>query len=388
MRVLVLGAGMMGSAAACDLARARGVTRVYVGDVNLRRAENAAAMAHTDNIEPLCLDVADHSSLVRAMKMAGTTLAAVSYKVNLQLTHAALEAGSHLCDLGGNNTVVREQLKLTLRARAKGVTIIPDCGLAPGLACLMAARGLAQIGGQAESLEIRVGGLPQHPRPPLNYKLVFAPSGLINEYVEPCLVVRDGKTVTVEPMTELEAVEFPAPFGTLEAFHTSGGLSTLPESFAGRITNMQYKTLRYPGHCERMKAMLDLGLKSDQLIDLPSGQRVRPREVFERVLEQSLVNDDQDAVLVRVSLLHQGRTHVQEIIDKQDAKSGHTAMMRTTAYPAAVIAWLMASGAIRERGVLPQEQCVPLDGFFQEIEKRGIEIVSSATSPKGKPTER
>src|SRR5262245_61412716 len=206
VKVLVLGSGMMGRSAAYDLARTSGIERVYVADVDLRRAENAAALAQSERVEPLCLDVADRSSLSRAMKMAGTTVAAVSPKVNLALTHAAIEAGSHLCDLGGSAAVVGEQRRLDTQARQRGVTIIPDCGLSPGLVCLMAARALATLR-EADRLEIRVGGLPQHPVPPLLYKLVFASSELLNEYLDPVLIVQDGKLREVVPMTELEEVE-------------------------------------------------------------------------------------------------------------------------------------------------------------------------------------
>jgi lysine 6-dehydrogenase len=376
VKVLVLGAGMMGRAATHDLARAPGITRVYVADVDLRRAENAAALAKSEKVEPLSLDVADRSSLLRAMKMAGTTLAAVSHRVNLALTQAAIETGTHLCDLGGSDAILREQRKLDAQARQRGVAIIPDCGLSPGLVCLMAARGLELLG-QADRLEIRVGGLPQHPAPPLFYKLVFSSSGLMNEYLDPCLIVQDGKAREVPPLTELEEVEFPAPFGRLEAFHSAGGLSTMPDSFAGRIASMNSKTLRYPGHCERMKMMLDLGLASEQPVELPGGRRVRPRDVLEKVLERALTNDDEDAVLLRVTMTRREGTPrrlVQQLIDRHDRRTDHTAMMRTTAYPAAIIAHMLASGAITERGVLAQERCVPLEPFFTAIDARGLQI--------------
>jgi len=178
-------------------------------------------------------------------------------------------------------------------------------------------------------------------------------------------------------MTELEEVEFPPPFGKLEAFHSSGGLSTLPESFAGRVANMNSKTLRYRGHCERMKMMLDLGLAGEQPVELPGGKRVRPRDVFEKVLERALENDDDDVVLVRVTASRRTgapRRIVQQLVDRHDRRTGHTAMMRTTAYPATIIAHMLASGTIAERGVLAQEKSVPLEPFFAAVAARGLQI--------------
>ena len=167
--------------------------------------------------------------------------------VERKLARAAIEARTNFCDLGGNNSVVDSELALDAQARAAGINIIPDCGLAPGMVSVLAAHGAARFR-RLDELHIRVGGLPQKPRPPLDYQIVFSVEGLINEYVERARVIRDGEIIEVESMTEVESLQFPAPFGQMEAFQTSGGTSTLPETFLGRIRELDYKTIRYTGN--------------------------------------------------------------------------------------------------------------------------------------------
>src|SRR5262249_1775309 len=144
------------------------------------------------------LDVSDTERATELMADYDACLSAVNYWFNLDLTRAAIEARTHFCDLGGNNTIVNEQLKLDAAAFAAGITVVPDCGLAPGMANVLAAHGMRKLD-EATSVRIRVGGLPQHPKPPLDYQLAFAVEGLINEYVERCVAVRDGVKLSVEP---------------------------------------------------------------------------------------------------------------------------------------------------------------------------------------------
>jgi lysine 6-dehydrogenase len=222
-------------------------------------------------------------------------------------------------------------------------------------------------------VKIRVGGLPAHPKPPLNYKLVFSVRGLTNEYLEPAEVLRDGNIVRVPSLTEPEAIEFPYPFGTLEAFNTSGGASTLPRTLKDRVRNLDYKTIRYPGHLAAFAGLHAIGLLSEAPVD-----GVVPRAFTEKLIEQSLSDDDTDVVLVRVSI--DGKSSGKrsrltlEIIDRQEPKTGHSAMARTTAYPAAAVAYMMAAGAVERRGVLPGELAVPLDAFVQAVKTRGIDV--------------
>src|SRR5207253_1855490 len=177
--------------------------------------------------------------VVELMRGNDAAISCVVYSHNLNLARAAIEARVNFCDLGGNNTVVASELALDEEARSAGINIIPDCGLAPGMVSVLAAHGAARFE-NLEEIHIRVGGLPQNPRPPLNYQIVFSVEGLINEYVERARIIRDGVIIEVDSMTETESLKFPHPFEELEAFQTSGGTSTLPETFMGRVRELNY----------------------------------------------------------------------------------------------------------------------------------------------------
>jgi len=376
MRMLVLGGGLMGRAAAWDMCRQPDVGEVTIADVDGQRAKEAAEFARCDCVRHMELDVKKKDDMLAAMKEADAVLGAVSYTVNLELSELAIEAGVHFNDMGGNNTVVSEQLRLNERAKAAGVSIIPDTGLAPGMVCPLAMHGVRKMD-EAESVRIRVGGLPQKPRPPLNYMLVFSVEGLINEYVEPCVAIRGGKLVeNVEPLVDVEEIEFPAPFGTLEAFNTSGGTSTLPHTLLGLVRELDYKTIRYPGHADKMRTILELGLMDSTPVDA-GGLMVPPRSVLERVISKNVPKGNEDIVLVRVTVdgKKDGKKAraVYEMVDYRDEKTGLTAMMRGTALPASIICLMMARGETAP-GAIPQELAIDGDRFIEEILARGMPL--------------
>ena len=374
MRALVLGAGMMGRAVAYDPARARGVDEVVLGDRSLPVAKAAARWAGSRRITPARIDLSNGAA-VRRLMAGGFDVAvgAVSYRFNVALAREAVRAGVGFCDLGGNNDVVDGELALDAPARAAGVTVIPDCGLAPGMVSLVAARSLELLGGKADELRIRVGGLPLHPKPPLNYKLVFSPEGLVNEYWEPAVALRNGRRVKLESLTEIEELEFPPPFGKLEAFVTSGGASTLPRTMLGKVRELDYKTIRYPGHCAIMKGMLWLGLGDLEPVRAGAA-RLAPRELLLELLRRRLTDGDRDVVLMRVTARRGERGVRFQMVDRGEPRRGITAMMRTTAFPAAAVAWMLGTGRIVRKGALPQETCVPAGEFLDEVRRRGILI--------------
>ncbi len=366
----------MGRAAAWDMCRQPDVGEVTIADVDGQRAKEAAEFARCDCVRHVELDVKKKEDMLAAMKEADAVLGAVSYTVNLELSELAIEAGVHFNDMGGNNTVVAEQLKLDERAKAAGISIIPDTGLAPGMVCPLAMHGVRKMD-EAESVRIRVGGLPQKPRPPLNYMLVFSVEGLINEYVEPCVAIRDGKIVeNIKPLVDLEEIEFPPPFGKLEAFNTAGGTSTLPHTLLGLVRELDYKTIRYPGHADKMRTILELGLMDSTPVDA-GGLMVPPRSVLESVIANNLPKGHDDVVLVRVTV--EGKKDgkkaraVYEMIDYRDEKTGLTAMMRGTALPASIITLMMARGETAP-GAIPQELAIDGDRFIEEILARGMPL--------------
>ncbi|MBV9209030.1 MAG: saccharopine dehydrogenase NADP-binding domain-containing protein, partial [Acidobacteria bacterium] len=324
MKILVLGAGRMGLGAAYDLAHNSEAEAVTVADLDFERSRAVVSTVKSPKLVPAQIDVSDESAVVELMRGHNAAISCVTYFHNLRLARAAIAARVNFCDLGGNNSVVASELALDEEARAAGINIIPDCGLAPGMVSVLAAHGAARFA-ELEELHIRVGGLPQEPRPPLNYQIVFSVEGLINEYVERARVIRGGKLIEVDSMTELESLTFPAPFGEMEAFQTSGGTSTLPESFMGRVRELDYKTIRYRGHCEKFRTLIELGLTTSEEVEV-DGARVTPRRVLGEMLLRRLPADEPDAVLIRLEfrgVMNEKRQALRyDIIDYFDERTG------------------------------------------------------------------
>lgn len=371
MRMLVLGAGRMGLGAVHDLVSQSDVTEVTIADFDLAKAE-AIAGRYPEKVRAVGIDCSDRKAVIALMTGHASAISCVNYWLNETLASAAIEARTNFCDLGGNNTVVDAELALDAEARAAGINVIPDCGLAPGMVAVLAAHGAARFD-RLDAIHIRVGGLPLDPKPPLDYQLVFSVEGLINEYIEPARVVRGGEIVTVESMTEIESLEFPPPFGTMEAFQTSGGTSTLPETFLGKVRDLDYKTIRYPGHCDKFKTMIDLGLCSSEPVAV-DGVSLKPRRLFGELLTRNLPADGPDVVLVRVEFEGDGKRLRYDIIDRFDPETGLSAMMRTTAFPASIVALMMARQQTTSPGALPQERCIPPELFMTELAKRKIDV--------------
>ena len=376
MKILVLGAGRMGHGAVFDLAHnSSEVEAVTVADFDFAKAQAVAKSVKSAKVSPVQLDVANYEKCVATMRGHDSAISCVNYWYNLELSKAAIETKTNFCDLGGNNYVVDAQLALDEEAKSANINIIPDCGLAPGMVSVLAMHGANRFD-EIEEIHIRVGGLPQSPQPPLNYQLVFSVEGLINEYVETARVIRNREIMEVDSMTELETLEFEG-FPALEAFQTSGGTSTLPETFLGKIKELDYKTIRYAGHCAQFKLMIDLGLCSSEDI-VADFVKVKPRKVLSELLQRNLPADEPDYVLIRLEFVGTKdgtRKRLRyDIVDRFDKKTNLSAMMRTTAFPASIIAQMMARGDVKMRGATPQERAIDAGKFVAELTRREIII--------------
>ena len=301
MRMLVLGAGLQGSACAYDLLQHPGVDRVTVADLKPDRIPALLRPLAGRRLALLKLDVQDGAALRAAMGGHDAVLNAAPYYFNLEVSKAAVDSGLHCADLGGNTEIVFQQRKLDAAARERGVSIIPDCGLAPGMVNILAAEGIRRVG-EAESVKIYVGGLPQHPEPPLNYQIVYSLEGALDYYTTPSWVLRDGRPTRVDALSELEQVTFPPPVGALEAFHTGGGISILPWAYEGKVRTMEYKTLRYPGHVAVMRPIRELGLLDLTPVKV-KGKEVVPRDLFIAAVSPKLTkHEGRDLVALRVEV--------------------------------------------------------------------------------------
>ncbi len=379
---VVLGAGRQGVALAYDLVRNCAAGRVVLADVDLAVAEQARERLRKllpgqscELVARRC-DVSDVAAATEFMRGADAVLSAVPYRFNVGLTEAALSAGTSFSDLGGNTDVSRAQLRLHDRARTAGISVVPDCGLAPGLGNILAAHGVAALD-EPQEVHVRCGGLPERPVGPLGYKLVFNFDGLINEYSGCGEFLRDGQRVQVPALTELETIEFPEPLGRCEAAVTSGGTGTCAETFSGRLRTYDYKTVRYPGHFAIVRALFELGCL-DERLTLADGTMVSPRAVLRRLLEERLAFPEvRDLVVLRCTVrgvqAGRPRTLVYELLERHDEVTGLTAMERTTAFPAALVAYLQARKEV-EPGARPLEVCLPLEQYFRELPQHDIRV--------------
>jgi lysine 6-dehydrogenase len=391
MKLLVIGSGMMGSAAAYDMARQEHVDSVTLADSDHQRAKDVAArvnrIAGNRKVRAVALNASIENEAARLMKGHDGVLSAVPYRLNLGLAKAAISAGCHFADLGGNNTVVRQELALAKAAEKKGVAIAPDCGLSPGMASILGGELVRRLDGRADALKLYVGGLPEKPMPPFHYQLVFSVEGLINEYVEPARILRKGKLTMIEALTEPEPFHMEG-FAPLVAFQTSGGTSTLPETFEGKVGECFEKTLRYPGHYDLLCELKELGLFSKEKMRVGKVE-VAPRELMSKVFEGKFAGKGPDVCIMRLEAHEsvktpgvrgllggklKGRVATFTMVDHYDPKSDMSAMMRTTAFPASIVLQMMCLGTIAKRGAVLQERDVPAEAFLEEIKRRGIMI--------------
>ena len=376
----VLGLGLMGEAIVFDLLTNTDSTVFGFELVESRRNELKAKYSDFGDrlkIEQLDLDMGipleENNLLIRLKQLEiHVAFGAIDYKFNEYLSKMCIEAGSSFLDLGGNPDVVRAQQKLDALAKSKGVTIIPDCGLAPGMANVIAAHGMDQFE-KLESCHIRVGGLPQDPKTILNYQQVFSIRGLTNEYLEDALVIRDGKIEKISSLTEIEKLTMSHPYEDLEAFQTSGGTSNLPELYEGKINELTYKTIRYPGHCQFIQFLKEFELLSSN--PYPLNEAVNPRAVVEFYLQKNLPQNKPDLVLIKIWINGEGKDFSKlsfELIDKYDPVTGFSSMARTTAFPISILGIMISKNQIDIKGVLAGEKVTPKKLFIDELRKRNI----------------
>jgi lysine 6-dehydrogenase len=376
-RYVILGSGRQGTAAAYDLARFGDAERIVMADVHLDRARQAAArvndLAGRDVAGATPVYASDTASVTAALAGAHVALSAVPYYFNLAITQAAIACGVSLCDLGGNTDVVWSQLRLDEAARARGTSVVPDCGMGPGLINHMGVY-VMELLDRPREVHLYDGGLPQDPVEPWGYQLTFHVNGLTNEYDGDATFIRDGKLVQVPTFTERETLDFP-PLGTLEAFVISGSLSTTPHTHLGRLERYESKVLRYPGHFATFEAYKRLGLFSEDPIDV-DGQPVVPRHLYHRLLEPKItalrIRDvcvmravgvgERDARPARVTV---------DLVDRYDEATGFTAMERLTGWHAAIMMGLQARGRVAP-GAHRMEQTVEAAEVMKELERRGI----------------
>jgi saccharopine dehydrogenase-like NADP-dependent oxidoreductase len=381
MKVLVVGCGHIGSVAAEDIAKSMSSIEVVVADRDRARAEEVAEIIGESNVLWIQLDAAKHDELVNALKDFDLATGFLPGKLGYHLAKACIDVGKDLVDV---SYMAENPLTLNDEAAKAGVTIIPDCGLAPGISNILVGHAVGKLD-KVLALHIMVGGLPEKPVPPLGYVITWSLESLVDEYTRKARIVKDGEIVEVEALSGLEEVEFPN-VGRLEGFYTDG-LRTLPYT-VGNVNDMWEKTLRYPGHAEKIGLLKALGFFDEEQISV-DGVSLSPRRVTVKLLERKLQRPevrDIVAMKIEVSGIKNDKhvRYVYHLLDRYDEKRRVTAMARTTAYPASIMAQLMLKKAVKEKGVVPPERLGVREEFFSafldELEKRGIKIVEEEKS--------
>ncbi|MEM7787688.1 MAG: saccharopine dehydrogenase C-terminal domain-containing protein [Bacteroidota bacterium] len=385
MKLTVLGAGAIGSAVAYDLARCEEVTRVQVCEtqpVTLRAFR--AAFAHP-KIRTYEADARDTQTLEPILAGSSCVISCIGPEHNGRLARMAIGLGAHFVDLGSPEGVRAQTETLAEQAERRQRWVVTGCGLSPGLVGVLTMRGVDRLA-TARTVRIRVGDVPIEPSGPFYHRLAHSAERLLDDYTEPASVLRNGTVETRTPLTGIETVEVEG-FGTMEAFFAEHGTRPLVEALAGRVDHLDVKTLRYPGHAERMQFVIDLGLAEKTSLDVRT--HLTYRDVLARRLKQRLGGPYQDAVIVRVEI--EGRdadgadgTLVYEVVDRLDPEAGLTAMQRCTGYPAAAAAVLLSQHALPGGGVGPADQVMPCEPFVSRLEARGI-AVEERWEPAGIP---
>lgn len=395
MRIAVLGTGLIGRMIVRELARSSSFSEVVAVDGSpeaavsaaaeaSRAAEAGRATAETSSaagdagrpaVRGVTADLGDYGTLVALLRQVDIAIAALPDSLSFLSNQAAIKAGCHLIDLVGAEYPEKSRA-LDVPARKAGVLIVSGCGVAPGIANVLAARGIELLD-EAEEVTIYCGGLPRYPRPPLMYQQVFSLEGLMGLYTRPVFVVEDGRLVQLPPMSGLEKCEFPDPVGACEAAYSDA--HSVPYTLGHKVKRLAEKTVRYRGHFGKMKVLQELGFLDDNPVSV-GDQTVIPRQVTMALLAPRIQGQSKEDVTV-MRVVATGKKngaavrHQWTMLDFYDPETGYTSMARTTGYPAIIAAEWLAQGKLLERGFFAPEQLLAgerFEPFMAELARRGI----------------
>jgi len=387
MRILVLGVGKQGSVLVRDLIESHEVSEVVAGDIDIRKLKQCINKLASEKVRAEQIDVTNHAKLVKLMKGGFDVVAnALPWTYSLDVAKAAIEANINCVDLGPSPDV----FQLDKDAKAAGVTVIPSCGLDPGIDSVLEGYGAAKLD-KVEKIHMWCGGIPQKNTPaynnPLRYKITWWWEGTISTYLGTTKILHDGKIVEAEKLSgpgNPEIIRFPEPVGECEAFHVGAPLQLIEHLGLKDVKEAWSKTVRWPGHCEIWRKLIDLGLTRTDLRLKIKGCEITPREFLIGLGEKTLQYEkgEGDLVVMRVHVIGEKNgeetTYAYEFMDFYDEEKGVTAMARTTSYPCSIVAQMIARGEIKEKGVVhagkigwhPQLA----KSFLSKLKKRNIHI--------------
>jgi saccharopine dehydrogenase-like NADP-dependent oxidoreductase len=378
MKILVLGCGNIGSVAAKDFAESLPSTQVILADMNETRAKEAASKIGQENVSWTKVDASNHNELVSTLKKFDIAIGALPGEIGYQVCKASCDAGTDMVDV---SYMPEDVMTLQKDASKAEISLLPDCGMSPGLGSVLVGHAASKLD-KVETVHMLNGGLPEKPVPPLGYVITWSVKDLIDMYSRKVHIVKEGKIVQVPAMSGLQEITFPS-VGKLEAFYTDG-LRTMLYTFKD-AKNMWEKSLRFPGHVEKIGLLKDLGFFEEEEVKMEKFS-VSPKEVTAKLLESKLKRKDiEDIVvmLIEVEGIENGKRvhYTYHALDHYDKKRQVTAMARTTAYTASVVAQLLAQKIVKEKGVIPPEKLGMdnrlYDKFMSLMKKRGVNVKES-----------
>lgn len=376
MHIFVLGTGMIGTTVVTEMVKFPEIDRITAVDVNQASIDKCLAIADNPKVIGKIAALQTEEDIARVLTGADVAVACLPHSLSLSTVKAAISSHCHLVDLVGSQ--FREKMELDEQAKKAGVIIVPGCGVAPGITNFLAAQGIDLLD-EADEAIMTCGGIPRHPIPPLWYQVVYRLESLLRLYTKPAIAIQDGEIVELAPLSNLQEITFPEPVGLCETVITDAHSTAF--ILKGKVKNLYEKTVRYPGHWEKMKVIGELGFLDDIPVAV-QGISITPRAFAEKVLATKMKGDshkDITVLRVEVSGTKDGaRTkHRWEMVDLYDDERNITSMAKTTALPALLIAKLIATKQITETGVVPIESLIIRDRFqpfMAELKRLGLDL--------------
>lgn len=388
MKILVLGFGKQGSVLVKDLMKSDEVTEIVAGDTDVKRLKSVNELP-SEKVEAKHIDVTDSVKLLKLMKTGFKVVAsALPWRFNTQVAKVAIEAGVNYVDLGAYPNI----FKLNEVAKVADVTVIPSCGLDPGIDSILEAYGASKLD-KVEKIHMWCGGIPQKNTPaysnPLRYKISWMWEGAITMSCGTTKILQDGKIVEVDKLANPEKIRFPDPVGECEAFYTDAPFLLIEQLGLKDVRDAWSKTIRWLGHCDIWRKLIALGLTRTDLYLKIKGCKITPREFFVELGKKTLQYEkgEGDLVVMRADVIgekdKEKTIYSYELIDFYDEENSIAAMSRTTAYPCSIVTQMIARGDIKEKGVVHagkigwNKKLAKI--FLSELEKRGIHIDETMT---------
>ena len=381
MKLAIFGAGLMGATIALDLVKSKQVDHVTVYDLDPRRLRILTRRVDSAKLSAKVHDVRRSSATAQLLKEFDVGIGALPHGLSEYAIRSAIAARVNFVDLIFGWRF--GQAEINSACKGRGITVIPACGLAPGLSNILAMKAAEQME-EVHEVHIKVGGIPEKPKPPLNYRIVFSFQAVLDEYLRKARIIRNGRIIDVPSLSGLEMVNFPAPIGRCECFFTDG-LSTLLQTIR-KTRQMDEKTIRWPGHADQIRTLIDCGLLETRPV-IFHNKPIMPREFVSNILSRKLtLGEERDLTLLRVEV--SGKRHGRktrrryQMIDHYDSRHRITSMARTTSFPCSIAAQILASGRVQQKGLVPPEIAFRgdlRDEMLDYVGRRGIIIESRST---------